>query len=142
MLVKIVGPLYESIAISSVEQEIQDNVKGGDTSASGQDRWCSPLDRLACARSSAAFGTRRSCWEGKRERDVAVRHVRRAVARRHDRSAHGPHGRHDGLELSGDELFLEAGLAYPIRDGIPIMLPEEARKLVLEGVERARKAKV
>ena len=30
----------------------------------------------------------------------------------------------------GDELVCyESGVAYPIKDGIPIMLPEEARKL-------------
>ncbi len=31
----------------------------------------------------------------------------------------------DKAELVSDK----AGLAYPIRDGIPVMLPEEARKL-------------
>ncbi len=29
----------------------------------------------------------------------------------------------------GELVSRKAGLAYPIRDGIPIMLPEEARRL-------------
>ena len=32
-------------------------------------------------------------------------------------------------EESGELLSHEAGLAYPVRDGIPIMLVDEARKL-------------
>ncbi|MGB0468498.1 MAG: Trm112 family protein [Pontibacterium sp.] len=36
-----------------------------------------------------------------------------------------------------EELVCRAsGLAYPVRDGIPVMLEEEARKLTLEERER------
>ena len=33
-------------------------------------------------------------------------------------------------EKAGEQISKEAGLAFPVRDGIPIMLTEEARKLV------------
>lgn len=39
---------------------------------------------------------------------------------------HGPLS----YDEAADELISkEAGLAFPVRDGIPVMLPEEARKL-------------
>jgi len=44
------------------------------------------------------------------------------------------------LRLEGDELISEAaGLAFPIRDGVPIMIPHLARPLASGvGNERAR----
>jgi len=39
------------------------------------------------------------------------------------------HGRLDYDRERGELVSQSAGLAYPIRDGVPIMLPEEARKL-------------
>ncbi len=44
---------------------------------------------------------------------------------------------HSSLVLQGDELISkDARLAYPIRDGIPIMLIEEARELTQEELEK------
>ncbi|MDM7322644.1 MAG: Trm112 family protein [Gammaproteobacteria bacterium] len=42
-------------------------------------------------------------------------------------------------DKSAQELIsIAARLAYPIRDGIPVMLPEEARQLSEEEAERLR----
>ena len=42
----------------------------------------------------------------------------------------------DSLILVGEELFSKKGmLAYPIRDGIPVMLENEARKLYEEDIK-------
>ena len=44
---------------------------------------------------------------------------------------------HSSLVLHGDELISkEAKLAYPIRDGIPIMLIEGARELSQEELDQ------
>ena len=40
------------------------------------------------------------------------------------------------LELRGDELWSrQAALAYPVRDGVPVMLEAEARALSLDEAE-------
>ena len=42
--------------------------------------------------------------------------------------------------LKNNELWsLQAALAYPMRDGIPVMIEENARQLSNEEIENARK---
>jgi hypothetical protein len=42
-------------------------------------------------------------------------------------------------DKSGQELVCKSSrLAYPIRDGFPVMLPEDARSLTLEEVEKLK----
>lgn len=44
------------------------------------------------------------------------------------------------LQQVGDELWSkQAGLAYPINDGIPVMLESEARNLTEEELESLKK---
>ncbi len=38
----------------------------------------------------------------------------------------------------GELISVESGLAYPVRDGIPVMIEEEARKLPPEEVDSWR----
>ena len=48
---------------------------------------------------------------------------------------------HDPLRLEGDSLVnVEWGVSYPIRDGIPVMLPDEAE--LPEGIGSVRELRI
>lgn len=52
-------------------------------------------------------------------------------------SLHYQHGgSHDGNQSAEELICYADGLAFPVRDGIPVMLDNEARQLTLEEKER------
>jgi len=43
-------------------------------------------------------------------------------------------------KAQNESISTSAGLAYPVRDGIPVLLAEEARKLDADEIEQLKKA--